>query len=387
METSSCQRSKAAIGLQSNLTTFPINLIFALFSYQQTHANPFYVKLCKALWQHFPNFIIIGDVLGGHNLEDREENIIRSGPIPRLYKFPPALAAIYGLHLHRDGSITGTDKQTVNSLRSWYEGIRKNLPSGSIVIQSTSSHAFPYPAFLFKRGTWSVIDLFFFLPDLPMTFLGEEDGHAYRIKTVNNFRKEGINKGSPTIKKKSMSKSATDLKKALFDAIEEGSFKENLIESHSASERGSLEEILQADAQIVRETGPEYGFDLKKIRLHYEHRRKLRHEKAVLREGKLIPLLAEHADGFHTGVLSFARIRRREGAEMAIVAINFNSHNVYFYINLKNLRYMLDEINENLDRAVVKIEDWVGTTVNDYYTIYEFLHGRIETSLKVHSLL
>ena len=219
-------------------------------------------------------------------------------------------------------------------------------------------------------------------PDLPMTFLAEEDGYSYRIKTVNNFRKEGINKGSPTMKKKAPSKSVTDMKKALFEAIEEGSVKEKLIESHSISERSTLDEIYNGNAQISRETGPEYGFDLKKIRHHYEHRRKLRHENPVLREGKLIPLLAEHADGFHTQVLTFARIKRR-GTEMAIVAINFNYHNVYFYINLKNLRYMLDEIDEDLDHAVVKIDDWVGTKRNDLYTIYEFLHGRIETSLKV----
>jgi len=101
-----------------------------------------------------------------------------------------------------------------------------------------------------------------------MTFLGEEDGHAYRYKTVNNFRKEGINKGSPTSKKRVMSKSATDLKKALFDAVEESSLRENLVESHSLSERANIDEILNGDAQIARETGPEYGFDLGKIRHH-----------------------------------------------------------------------------------------------------------------------
>lgn len=220
-----------------------------------------------------------------------------------------------------------------------------------------------------------------------MTFLGEEDGHAFRTKTVNNFRNEVSNKSfqspSSSARKKMISKSSADLNKVLFDTFDEIKLKESVIESHSMSERATLEEIVNGDNQIAKEAAPEYGFDLKKIRLHYEHRRKLRHEKAVLRDGKLIPLLAEHAGGFHAQVLSFARIRRKDPTQMAIVAINFNNHNVYFHLNLKNLRYILDEIDQKLDKAVIKIEDWVGTTVNDYYTIYEFLYGRIETCLKV----
>ena len=326
----------------------------------------------------------MADVIGGQTLEEREINVIRSGPIPRLYKLPVAIASIYGQHLHRDGSITSCEKQNVNALRTWYETARKNLPSGAIVIQSTASHALPYPALTLKRAAWSMIDLYFFLPDLPMTFLGEEGGHCYRIKTVNNFRKENFTRSISSPKKTKMSKSATDLKRTQFEGTDESvPFNERLVESHSISEKQSFEDIVNGNSHMLKEIGPEYGFDLNKIRLHYEHRRKLRHDKSVLKEGKLIPLLAEHADGFHTHVLSFARIRRREGTEIAIIAINFNYHNVYFHINLKNFRYMLEEITNDLDRAVVKIEDWVGTTVNDYYTIYEFLHGRIETSLKV----
>ena len=37
---------------------------------------------------------------------------------------------------------------------------------------------------------------------------------------------------------------------------------------------------------------PDLGFDLKKIKSHYESRRALRAEKMVLRYGELCPLLA-----------------------------------------------------------------------------------------------
>ena len=41
-----------------------------------------------------------------------------------------------------------------------------------------------------------------------------------------------------------------------------------------------------------KDIGPEEGFDLSKIKTHYEHRRMLRREKMVLRYGELAPLVA-----------------------------------------------------------------------------------------------
>jgi hypothetical protein len=33
------------------------------------------------------------------------------------------------------------------------------------------------------------VNIFFLLPDIPMTFIGEHDGHSYRTKTVNMMQK------------------------------------------------------------------------------------------------------------------------------------------------------------------------------------------------------
>ena len=33
------------------------------------------------------------------------------------------------------------------------------------------------------------MNIFFLLPDIPMTFIGEHDRHSYRIKTVNIIHK------------------------------------------------------------------------------------------------------------------------------------------------------------------------------------------------------
>lgn len=76
--------------------------------------------------------------------------------------------------------------------------------------------------------------------------------------------------------------------------------------------------------------GPQEGFDLSKISSHYEHRRRLRREKMVLRYGELIPLVAKHADGWHNHVLAFARYSL---LETAIIATNLNDSEVTFYID------------------------------------------------------
>lgn len=104
----------------------------------------------------------------------------------------------------------------------------------------------------------------------------------------------------------------------------------------------------------------------------------------TLRAGKLVPLLAEHGEGFHTHVLAFARVYERD---LAIIATNFNEFNVFFSINTKNLKYVFDELGqEKLENCVVKIHDYLGNAFDEHYTVYEFLYGRIDTSLKVNLL-
>ena len=65
------------------------------------------------------------------------------------------------------------ERMNVNVIKKWVEENKKAYPSGSVVIQSTTYHAWPYPALIYKRGTWAAVDLFFLLNDIPMTFMGE----------------------------------------------------------------------------------------------------------------------------------------------------------------------------------------------------------------------
>lgn len=345
-------------------------------------ANPFLTRLCRTLWQNNPDLLIIGETWGGQGYENREIYLMRSGIIPRLYKIPLAVSAIYGQHLHRDGTITTCEKVSSNSFRTWYENAHKNWPSGSIAVQSSTSHAWPYPLFLYKKGAWSYIDLLFFLPHIPITMMGELDGHGYRTKTYKHFQTQLEKSQKKTIYK---SLSRENMLTSVFEA-EEQNFEVGKIKvAHCIAEKTKQEEFFSSQDMLRKEIGPEYGFDLQKLYLHYEHRRQLRNKYQVLRTGKLVPLLAEHSEGFHSHVLAYARVLKRD---LAIIATNFNEFNVFFSINMRSLRYIFDELEpDNLEHCVVKITDYLGNAFDEHYTVYEVLNGRIDTSLKPHSSL
>ena len=51
---------------------------------------------------------------------------------------------------------------------------------------------------LYGRGAWAAVDILFFIHFIPMTFIGEQAGHAYRSKIMSLYDFEY--KGSiPTI--------------------------------------------------------------------------------------------------------------------------------------------------------------------------------------------
>ena len=56
------------------------------------------------------------------------------------------------LNKKRNGTITDTEKKSINVFKNWCENSYKIRPIGSIVIQSTTAHSWPYPALLYKRG-------------------------------------------------------------------------------------------------------------------------------------------------------------------------------------------------------------------------------------------
>lgn len=82
--------------------------------------------------------------------------------------------------------------ENVSIIKEWFQENYENLPEGAILVQSSSGQVWPYPALLYGRGNWSAIDLLFSLPDVPMTFMNEIDGEAYRVQITNVYTSKDV---------------------------------------------------------------------------------------------------------------------------------------------------------------------------------------------------
>ncbi|MDR3736752.1 MAG: alpha-amylase family protein, partial [Acidobacteriaceae bacterium] len=353
-----------------------------------TYANPMFVKLCRQLWQEFPEFYLIGECWGGYPFENRQGILARSGVIPRLFKLPIAIASLFGKRLQKDGAVNPCHPQTVNAIKTWYEQNRKFLPEGAYLVQSSSSHSWPYPAHLYGRGTWSAVDLLFFMPDIPMTFMDEIKGSVYRRNTTNVYQARAL-------PKKQLQRAKSQLRVAMEEhesdeepetqaaeqkpaqaAQEEPKKILRVRSSSSISAISSSREAKKKEEEVVKQVGPEFGFDLKKIHLHYEHRRKLRKERAVLRHGELVPLDAKHSEGWHSHVLAFARFSHYE---TAIIAINFTDSQVSFYIDFSNLMPYFEKAYHI--NTVAIFSDWIVEKDKEYYFLMELIKEKMEFTL------
>lgn len=106
--------------------------------------------------------------------------------IPRLFKLPQTICSLLGKKLHNDGRVTPADeKSTVLAFKEWYEESHLLLPEGTFLIQSSTAHSWPYPAYLYGRASWAAVDILYFMPDIPMTFNMEQNGEIYRLGQVS----------------------------------------------------------------------------------------------------------------------------------------------------------------------------------------------------------
>ena len=153
----------------------------------ETQANPFFVKLCRSVWAKNPNFMIIGECWGGFMFEHRQIILARSGVIPRLYKMPQTLCSVVGKKLNKDGRLVECEKQSVTVMKKWYEDSRFCMPEGFIQLQSSTAHSWPYPAYMYGKASWAAVDILYFMPDIPITFMGEVDGDVHRLGSSSIF--------------------------------------------------------------------------------------------------------------------------------------------------------------------------------------------------------
>jgi hypothetical protein len=133
------------------------------------------------------------------------------------------------------------------------------------------------------------------------------------------------------------------------------------------------------EEKFKADINPRAGFDLSKIGSHYEHRRRLRREKMVLRYGEYIPLMAKRNDkDFEERVFSFARYSLQE---TAIIAINLNDFETQFYIDYSPLQNIYKQTYS--PNTVVMVTDWLKPdNPAQYYFLKELLSMRQHIRLR-----
>ena len=363
----------------------------------ETYANPLLVKLTKSIWHNYPEFVFFGECWLNEKFSQRHINLTKSGIIPRMYTLPIIICEMLGKQIQRNGTIESVPPNNVNIIKNWYNENYQGLPEGALLVQSSSGQVWPYPALLYGRGNWSAVDLLFALPDIPMTFMDEIDGEAYRVKITNVYEsKDGNNNNlingnkmrSKSLMrlieskeqekrdrengkkhKLSISSSTTNLSEFLpqYDLNENISSLINL----SGIEVKQAKEIEQKQLNLIQQLGPNEGFDLSKIKYHYDHKRKMRFTHECIRRGKLIYLQALDNNGKpHPGIFAFAR---KNDEETGIFVINFREKETNFLLDLSSLLGSDTDFN-----TICYIEDWDNQNEKgEYFFLRELTQGHL----------
>eukprot|EP00921_Rhytidocystis_pertsovi_P013784 GHVQ01022382.1.p1 GENE.GHVQ01022382.1~~GHVQ01022382.1.p1 ORF type:complete len:1848 (+),score=155.63 GHVQ01022382.1:2238-7781(+) len=356
--------------------------------------NPLFVKLCKEIWCESPHFMIIGECWEGQGMDDRPSVLAKSGVVPQLQQLPYKLSGVFGKHINEDSCVVSLERpEPVSVLQDWFEGCHKRLPHGAFLIQSSCSHSSPLPGLLYGRGAWPAVDLLFLLPDIPSTFGGEMDGMAFRLDVTNvyttaevqqaislnkqyrrrgcgstsdilQYPRGGMHRGEDVDKSfpgrlpstRSLVNLDGEERKSVSGGL--GGYQGRWASQHVSGADGSgggvgksgagllsrvrslskfeaMTSLPMLEEEHLRTLGPEYGFDLKKIKGHYDSRRLLRRKFRIFRHGLLMPLKAttnEIGSGIRDDVvdvswlqqvLAFVRVDTTTG-DCAVVLINFS---------------------------------------------------------------
>ena len=375
-----------------------------------TYANPLLVKLTREIWNNFPEFIFLGECWLEEKYSQRHVSLVKSGIIPRMYTLPVIICQMLGKKILHNGNMEQVPPENVSIIKEWYKENYQNLPEGAILVQSSSGQVWPYPALLYGRGNWSAIDLLFTLPDVPMTFMNEIDGEAYRVQITNVYTsRENKNEDNSPLqanKLKSRSKSLMRLiesfeqeqrekerekdenknmqrvgsKLALNDYLPQYDLSESIssIINLSGISMKNAKEIDAKQNNLVQTLKKEDEFDLNKIRFRYDQRREMRQNHKSLKEGKLIYLNAyDNNNNVHPGIFAFARQTKEE---TGIFAINFRDQETNFLLDLSSL--LGEDGNSN---SICYIVDWTLNNEGEYYFLRELTQSHVTRKIGPYS--
>lgn len=154
------------------------------------YANPLFVKLIRKVWSKCPKFHIFAEMFWNRSKKAALSGVISLAPrLPLL------------IHIAMNEQTQPLPRRTANSfLQHWYDKNNAQLPEGyTLVFPSTSHHTdlytsplqilnHPYvnethvskhvgsPALRYGLGAAAYISLMYFLPEVPMTYIGDQEG-------------------------------------------------------------------------------------------------------------------------------------------------------------------------------------------------------------------
>lgn len=433
--------------------------------------SSFWFYVCKEIRTEFPHLMLLGDLHDTSYPWTKDSILIMSGLVPRSHKYPKLFSRLFGKKLKADGSIIEQKPDNVNLVKQFIKNYNQKLPKNSIMISGMSNYSMPYTGLLFGKGTWPMIDVQFFSQDIPMTFLSEISGATHRLKGLRYFTLKNENLISLPDPKAKYFKDEFKDKKTMLSKIEAELEVENQMKlSHrensmtttltmnplkkttstlvrndkmnqsfddinlhedyeifydpdedrhtfnynqlwdchkTASEACSKEDLQKKEEFMAGVFDEKCGFDLGKIKHHYEHRAKLRNKYEVFQKGDIFETRASHAEGNHANVLSFMRIyypydSSADGdldlvknisssvteVQIGLVTTNMSMNRNYVELDVKSSQYVLGTIlgsnpektlSEN--KYVVNVTDIVNGKVFGSFTLFEFLNIKHEIIL------
>ena len=324
------------------------------------YANPFFVKMCMEIWRQFPNFLIVGECWGGYLFENRHNVLSRSGIIPRVFNYPIQFSSIFGKQLSKDGQISSCNPKSVLSIHDMYLKLREKCPDNAPIIQSSTSHFWPYPAYLYGPGVWSTVDTMFFMPDIPMTFLEEQEGKIFRPETTLYFfgqKPEEAPSGRA------------------FDFLQQR--KSDRVHS-STLLFGRDTQVSNKDEpeNIKKIQDPQSGFDIRQINKHYFHRRGLRRTKRILQYGKYLPLYAKKNETIVDNILAFCRFSK---SEIAIAVISFSNEMNTVSIDLTPIFKEFTFSSKKV--SIIQMTNWIENSKPEEFFFDEILNEKLVLTL------
>lgn len=150
----------------------------------------------------------------------------------------------------------------------------------------------------------------------------------------------------------------------------------NLAQTHIDAKQGKID---VKEAEFIRkELDVNKGYDLSQIASHYQHRRRLRREKMVLRYGDLVHLTARsETNEFVPNILCYARYSLME---TVIIATNLIDRTQRFSMDLSALLPIFSKVYSG--NTVVMVKNVMGAIVDpEYYFLREFIELRKIESL------